>query len=946
MHKSDPTYASFNEGRQRRGRTSLEELDRTLRALEERLEAARRVPEPAAPRSARENAGAAHPGTKTDASELILQQERNRAAIEALAAEIRTLRADLLGIAEKAETGSMRAELARLREELRALELRRSEPGTEALRPEIDEIRRALAALLRDHAAAGARAEREEKGPHLARLVDRIEAISHAIDALPDQLRTHSMEEQLRQLARSMEQFARSRSQEAPGSLDLIERRLDEIARAIVSSTVTMHSAIPDPDVFDRIEARMGALSRQIEALAGSGEGAELLGRLSALAGKIEQLASATSSQAIADLGAQVSALASRIDGAPAGLADSRMRELEDRLDAILAHLVRNGSGTNSDALLDAVDERFSKLARYLESQPPVDSEVLRRLSGQIGELTAMLGQVSLDPADPRLARIEQAISDSRAQMVQVAREAAERALNSLGAREDKGASASALAAELRRVSELARQSDERNARTFEAIHDTLLKICARLAAIGTDAEDAVAGDWPSQGDDEAELFAGAPGKALPDDSSDERAIRFVDDPLPATSSADFIAAARRAAQAAAAREASSGSSSGGAAGTGLGALLRNRKGWLSAASVMLIGLIGLQIGLTLRGNPVEVATREAVTRVAREARAPAPGAEAQLTALPSAGAAGSGLNEPAVDRRETVSAISAVPVPARIALDDIPRQVGPLALRQAAAAGDPRAIFEIGARYGDGRGVPANPEAAATWIERAAEMGYAPAQYRIGNLYEKGQGVGRDPEKALAWYRRAAEQGHVSAMHNLAVLLAVGAGGAPDPAAAARWFLEAAERAVTDSQYNLGVMATRGAGMERDLVQAYKWFALAAHAGDRLAAAKRDEIAALLDEEQLAKAMADVELWKARPADPAVNAVEIPRGWSEEAGDAGAVADVQRSLARQGYDVGPPDGVFGDRTRDAIRRFQADHGLAETGEIDATLLERLLAGK
>ena len=50
----------------------------------------------------------------------------------------------------------------------------------------------------------------------------------------------------------------------------------------------------------------------------------------------------------------------------------------------------------------------------------------------------------------------------------------------------------------------------------------------------------------------------------------------------------------------------------------------------------------------------------------------------------------------------------------------------------------------------------------------------------------------------------------------------------------------------------------------------------------------------------------------------------------------------VQRHLADLGYDPGALDGLIGPATRDAIRRFQADHGLPETGAIGFVLLEQL----
>ena len=45
-------------------------------------------------------------------------------------------------------------------------------------------------------------------------------------------------------------------------------------------------------------------------------------------------------------------------------------------------------------------------------------------------------------------------------------------------------------------------------------------------------------------------------------------------------------------------------------------------------------------------------------------------------------------------------------------------------------------------------------------------------------------------------------------------------------------------------------------------------------------------------------------------------------------------VAATQANLARLGYDPGPVDGRYGPRTRNAIRAYQRDHGLAENGRL------------
>ncbi|RWE97687.1 SEL1-like repeat protein [Mesorhizobium sp.] len=283
----------------------------------------------------------------------------------------------------------------------------------------------------------------------------------------------------------------------------------------------------------------------------------------------------------------------------------------------------------------------------------------------------------------------------------------------------------------------------------------------------------------------------------------------------------------------------------------------------------------------------------------------------------------------------------------------DIPADAGPTALRDAAAGGDAKALFEIGSRYAESRGVKQDMAAAAKWYEKSAELGFAPAEYRIGNFYEKGTGVARDVKKAKTWYQLAAAQGNASAMHNLAVLFAMAADGVTDNESAAHWFQAAAELGVKDSQFNLGILAAKGVGMKQNLEESYKWFALVAKTGDKDAAAKRDEIAKALRPEQLERARAAAELWKAEPIDPAANSADIPESWQDGTPQTTASVDmkkvvqnIQRILNKNGYKAGNADGVMGQKTKDAIMAFQTDNDLQATGAVDEKLVKALLARK
>nr|WP_298101754.1 peptidoglycan-binding protein [uncultured Shinella sp.] len=279
-----------------------------------------------------------------------------------------------------------------------------------------------------------------------------------------------------------------------------------------------------------------------------------------------------------------------------------------------------------------------------------------------------------------------------------------------------------------------------------------------------------------------------------------------------------------------------------------------------------------------------------------------------------------------------------------------VPEAITPPSLSKAATEGDPLALFEIGARYTDGRGVATDLAQAAHWYELSAARGFAPAEYRLANLYEKGQGVERDLERARKLYETAADKGNASAMHNLAVLLATGTGTAqPDFEGAAKWFQKASELGVRDSQFNLAILYARGNGVKQDLVESYKWFAIAARDGDHDAGAKRDEVANAMRPEQLSDAKAKVELWKPQALDDKANSAELPDEWVGKPTKTAsvdmkkAIRNIQAILNNNGFNAGTPDGEMGKKTVAAIKSFQKSVGQAETGEIDDALVNELL---
>ncbi|NGO52133.1 peptidoglycan-binding protein [Allomesorhizobium camelthorni] len=1247
---------TLNAGRQRRPHTTLEQLNRSLETLEQRLG---RSPERTDDYAARGETDRTSPHARLETNmpyssrmreqpyqsiardmDRLRGQEDGIAAAGKIAGELKTLREELRlqvtsGIRREFETlrkdierayssgaatrvgEELGREFERIATAIQTLSERSDDKSINMLRLELEQVKAALDTLAREETVLSVdrrwdefdrrwsdfedRADARQRAgePGLAALTARLEQISDAVNNLPESLSLRSLEEKVRTLAGAVDHFARQQEHGGSETFALIEERLDEISRAIVASTAAAQMPNFDPEPFERIEARISALARQIDEVAEDRPAGEVIERINFLSQRVDELAAHTNvpSQAVERLAKQIAIIADKIDRVPTppdadyifqgieqrfdllssmierrqgdALEQGNMlfRDLERRLDEVADRLDQRVPDATFDnaAIMNAIDARFAALAdkiaaggagepgsdaiRGLEARlesissrldsssaqfAGIDPELIRSLEAQVSGLSNHLTRPGtplpeFEDIGPRLDDIEKSIAGSRESILEAARQAAENAVRSLDGSQTHTAAVTGLAQDLKALEALTRRSDERNTKTFEAIHDTLIKIVDRLGSL-ENSDDAPAApkpapqrklslqDAPSLDFDDAmplhaaedvapagrgqrtpaEAAAAAAEAALGSDSIAEsepsgrrsmlggiaRALtgrkdketlplagsapaaaaseapsvdldepldpKFANRPLepgsggpdlnaimkrvrdergqppkpnePDAAKSDFIAAARRAAQAAAAeaevlkRNADLG---GPVRALRIGDLLKKRrKTILMASAGIIIALAGLQLGkafLADGGEIAEISTvplvaqqqietastqesaqddagpqaaleetapeaelqnvapdeQDAMRKVDEEPRsdAPEPWEDTQAAEIspevPATQAGGVRPVQPALEKEisaaasptepqpqmDLVSTASASPSPATPAVT-VPVEAGPVALREAADAGDAKALFEIASRYADGRGVTADMKEAAKWYEKSAELGFAPAQYRIGNLYEKGVGVERDVQKSKTWYQLAAAQGNASAMHNLAVLFAMGADGTADNESAARWFTDAAELGVKDSQFNLGILAAKGVGMTQNLEESYKWFALVAKAGDRDASAKRDEIANALRPEQLERARAAAELWKAKPLDPQANAVDIPESWQESTDTTAgidmkkAVQNIQSILNKNGYDAGGADGVMGEKTKNAIIAFQKDNELAPTGEIDEKLVRALIARK
>ena len=107
--------------------------------------------------------------------------------------------------------------------------------------------------------------------------------------------------------------------------------------------------------------------------------------------------------------------------------------------------------------------------------------------------------------------------------------------------------------------------------------------------------------------------------------------------------------------------------------------------------------------------------------------------------------------------------------------------------MEQAAAGSEESGLlFDLGAVYYRGKGVPKSEKKAFTWWLRAAEAGSSTAMWKVYLDFKDGQVIPRDEAAALQWLRRAASRGYIDAKYELGILLMDGGLGIETDAAEA----------------------------------------------------------------------------------------------------------------------------------------------------------------
>jgi uncharacterized protein len=151
--------------------------------------------------------------------------------------------------------------------------------------------------------------------------------------------------------------------------------------------------------------------------------------------------------------------------------------------------------------------------------------------------------------------------------------------------------------------------------------------------------------------------------------------------------------------------------------------------------------------------------------------------------------------------------------------------------LEQAAKAGQPYAAYNLGLLALD-EGTADADVRGVELIRQGVAAGVPEAEYALATLLRDGKGVAADPEAAARMMGQAAHDLYEPAEIEYAIMLFNGDGVAKDESAAAKLFLRAAARGNPVAQNRLARLYVVGKGVESDLAEAAAWNMLAQHAG------------------------------------------------------------------------------------------------------------------
>ncbi|MCL7998019.1 peptidoglycan-binding protein [Brucella sp. 21LCYQ03] len=700
-----------------------------------------------------------------------------------------------------------------------------------------------------------------------------------------------------------------------------MDSRMDEISRAVIAASQHHEPDHEEALRLERIELRLTELTQQLDNSVAEQNADTLFRRLGELSQRIDALSKGAHlpDDAIEHLAQQINLLAHQVGKVMENLSQPDYQAIDTRLEAICKKLeaVEKWANEPNPALLEKIDSRFKELTKRLDAQYAshytdggivrtlegrlddisqqislsllqssrseevhiAEGDAIRSLESQIANLARQLAKPSSEFAElkPRLDTLERAVTENRETVLDAAREAAETAIASVlkhGTQQDT-AIALQLATDMKSLEALARNADERNGKTFEAVHATLVKVVDRLtnlehqidvqssASAVTSKPKPVANPYaaapqaiPGRSDQPVEKRVQSPdhiehvdeklAKLTPkarrepelsasldsvqpdsDGSLDLNTImkrvreernQYDDEKTQAKSKADLISVARQAAQKAAQEstllEQKAEVKSDRKKGSISDLFSRQRKPILMAIGAVMLAIAGLQLGTAfLEDNQ-----------------------QAELSVK---------AETPDIDKNTTASIAPAVKTPIAPTGQPMPKMVVPettidkpqyesnLTAPQPMQSNHGQSVEDVIQAVQpatDSTQVPVDAGPAA--LREAAITGDARALFEIGNRYMEGLGVEKNLTEAAKWYEKSAARGFAPALYRLGNLNEKGLGMPRNLTRAIDWYQQAAKDGNASAMHNLAVLFASGASGSPDNVSAVRWFTEAAERG------------------------------------------------------------------------------------------------------------------
>lgn len=425
----------------------------------------------------------------------------------------------------------------------------------------LDEISRAIAAT-----SASARVAKIDNEP-LDRIEARMTTLSEGLKALSEGLHDPALTDQIAALSSRIDKLS-SGNNGLDQIADLLNARLSAIADKI-------DAAPRNAELAKVIGDKIDFLTSQLDRSQSDQHQAQLLTglekRLDEIVARLDEPAAgqqAVDGDILRSLESQLTDISRRLTdpaNSPGGT------DIGPRLDSIEASLI--STRENLEAQLAGLSKHLSTSAETGEMPkdllPRLASietslEAAREMLGsQLEEVTRHLS--AKDSENPvyqdvtkRLATIESSLERTQDTVLEIARLAAEEAVKTVPIDRQNDSVLQELTDDLKDLESITRKSEERNSRTFEAIHDTLLKIVDHISEIeGGSETPAQSGEAFTDTEDTPSLDDGygdpLPEQAEPGETWEDRGSGFAEkgfrqDSLAGISPAEAAAAAAMAA--------------------------------------------------------------------------------------------------------------------------------------------------------------------------------------------------------------------------------------------------------------------------------------------------------------------------------------------------------------------------------------------------------------